>query len=144
MDAPRRLPTVRPVVDLTHVTITVRDLDASTRWYGAVLGLEPLAETTHEGTRTRSVVAPGGSLVIGLRSTGGRGDVPSASTIGVRATDRAHLDELARHVDALGITRSPVAVGPGGSVFTIRDLDGTVIEVLATDGTLTEPVDGST
>jgi len=54
---------------ITHVAVTVTDLERSTRWYGELLGAEPvLDEDEQAGGFHHTVFALGGGQLLGLHT----------------------------------------------------------------------------
>lgn len=68
-----------PFPALTHVAVTVTDLDASTRWYTQLFGAEPvLDEDESSGTFHHAVYALDGGTLFGVHThNGSTAPVPS-------------------------------------------------------------------
>ena len=108
------------------ITLLVRDLDASHRFYGELLGLP------ESGERRPNAVAfatePCGFAVRKAPDTGSPAPGPSQGIIlWFRASDSASLHERLKK-SGVHIT-SPLADGPFGKAFTFRDPDGYLITV---------------
>jgi hypothetical protein len=66
---------------ITHVAVTVTDLERSTRWYGRLLGAEPvLDEDEQAGGFHHTVFALGGGQLLGLHTHPRPQVTPSMST----------------------------------------------------------------
>lgn len=135
--------TVRTVPSLTgisHVGLTVRDVEVSEAWYAEVLGLVRLFVEAHSAGDGHAVVMtrPGTALFLGLdhhpdadrqmfheRRTG-------LDHLALGVESRPDLDSWTAHLDAHGIEHSPVVEVDEPSPhaqMTFRDPDGIPIEV---------------
>lgn len=95
----------RPV-RIDHVEVFVRDIDASMRWYGKVLGLTEVMRWDPEPV----MIGAGGTMLALFRAAQGAtrattGEAPTAlrwHRVAWR-TDRAGFDEAQNHLASLGI-----------------------------------------
>ena len=129
------MPTFPPIA---HVAVTVTDLDASTRWYAALLGSEPVLDEdeTAGGFHHTVFALPGGQL-FGLHTH------PDAAEGGLAArragldhvafacTDRAELASWAARLDEMGVAHGGIKDAHYGSGVSFRDPDGTALEFFA-------------
>lgn len=122
-------------IRLDHLVLTVADIDATTRFYNQVLGLQ--AEQLEQNDRNRQALRIGGQL-IKLHAVGHGPDpaalrpMPGSADLCL-VTDEP-VEELARHVRGCGVTieRGPVdRWGAAGALVSIyfRDPDGNLIEL---------------
>ncbi|MGI8666746.1 MAG: VOC family protein [Jatrophihabitans sp.] len=123
---------------LTHLAVTVTDLAASTRWYSALFGSEPvLDEDEQSGTYHHTVYALGGGTLIGLH----KHTEPAAGSFNERATgldhiafgcqNRAELADWEARLDELGISHGGIVDAHYGSALSFRDPDGIALEFFA-------------
>jgi predicted enzyme related to lactoylglutathione lyase len=97
------------------ITVPVKDLDAATALYTALLGTEPyLAQPFYVGFR------PAGSPEIGLDP---HGDIDAGPVTSFVVDD---LEQAIASLTELGASteRSPRDVGGGARIATLRDTDG--------------------
>jgi len=119
---------------ISHVSLSVRDLEASRRWYSEVLGFEAFDEPPGHGWTEVIMLHPSGT-VLGLqrhdRNAGEAFDPvrTGADHLAFRVGSRAELDEWQRHLAELGVRHSPVADEYYGSVLCLRDPDGIQLEL---------------
>lgn len=122
-------------VGVSHIDLTVRDVQASAEWYQKVFGMAPVM-TTDDGTRSAVVLWDASSKVaICVGSHVGNDGQPfdEARTgldhLSLRVRTREELDEWAAHLDALGVDHSPIADEDYGSVLVFRDPDNIQLEL---------------
>lgn len=125
---------------ITHVAVTVTDLDRSTRWYSALFDSEPvLDEDEDTGGFHHTVYAVGGGL-FGLhthpRGTGGSFNefATGLDHVAFGCQDRDELQEWASRLDELGVSHGGVVDAPYGSGVSFRDPDGIALEFFAPPG----------
>ncbi len=122
---------------VSHVGLTVSDLDRSVAWYTDVLGLALLMPTDAPGMRRVLLVHPGSGLLVGLvQHEGG-----SRDAFEERRTGLDHLsfavasrDELVAWAERLrdkGVPAGEINDVPYGSVLVVRDPDGIQLELFA-------------
>lgn len=119
---------------VSHLDLSVSDLDASTDWYCEVLGLRQLIRSDLEHRSTVVLRHPGSGLIVGLNRHDvipvGRFDERNVGLdhVGLGVAERSDLDELERHLTDLGVTHSPVTDTPVGSALVFRDPDNIQLE----------------
>ncbi|MEU5695818.1 VOC family protein [Actinosynnema sp. NPDC020468] len=127
----------------THVALTVSDLDRSTEWYTAVLGMVVLEEIAppEAGAVFRMLLHPRSfaSLALGLprEPLPGPADErrPGLHHVAFHVPERADLDEHARHLDSIGVPHSGVRTSryePGWQLW-LRDPDQIWVELYWVD-----------
>lgn len=119
---------------ISHLDLSVSDVDASTQWYVDVLGLKVLKRVEAPSRTMVVMVHPATSLIIGLNqhSTVPVGTFDERNVgldhVGFNVDERAALDELAEHLTGLGVHHSPVEDAPVGSALVFRDPDNIQLE----------------
>lgn len=124
---------------ITHIAITVTDLDRSVRWYSALLGSEPVLDEDEEaGGFHHTVFALSGGQLLGLHSHPG---TPSGETfdehrpgldhIAFQCADTADLERWAGRLDELGIAHGGLVRAHYGSGLSFRDPDNIALEFFA-------------
>ena len=123
---------------LTHVAITVTDLDASTRWYTALFDAAPVLDEDEEsGDFHHAVFALDGGTLFGLHThTGsaasGRFDEHKTGLDHIAfAVSRAELDDWLVRLDELGVAHSEIKHAHYGSGISFRDPDNIALEFFA-------------
>lgn len=121
---------------VSHVAITVSDLDASAAWYRRVLGAEPLIE--EDTGPFRHVVFQLGGTYFGLH---GFPDLTTDETFDERrpgldhiafgCANRAELEQWMRRLDALGVKHGGIVDAPYGAGLSFRDPDNIALELFA-------------
>jgi catechol 2,3-dioxygenase-like lactoylglutathione lyase family enzyme len=139
----------RPVI--SHVALTVTDLDASIAWYQRVFDIKQMMEEEHEGGIGKLLTDDQFSLVFVLHHHDDNQSEGFAETrtgldhVGLNVSSRADLDAWQAHLEANGVervavadkplTQSPIAERPYGSVLVFRDPDNIQLELMAPAGT---------
>lgn len=124
----------------SHVSLSCRDVDASTRFYCETLGFAPLmkVDTLVPGVQELILVHDDSGAVIGLQPTFGRGgtvpqgEVAGMHHLGFRCLLRSQLDDWRAHLLALGAEATAIEdyvdeTGGGATLYT-TDPDGISIE----------------
>ena len=127
-------PTVLPAI--THVAVTVSDLERSEAWYTRLLGVEPVLDED-TGPFRHIVYAVGGTL-LGLHgfpdlATNEQFDErrPGLDHIAFGCADRGELDAWAARLDELGIAHGDIMDAGYGSGLSFRDPDNIALELFA-------------
>ena len=122
---------------ISHVGLTVTDLEASAAWYERLLGVSPVL--TEDAGPFRHVVYPlGGGTLLGLhhhrrtRSTD-RFDPrrPGLDHVAFASADRDELQIWRAWLDELGIRHDRILDAPYGSGLSFKDPDGNALELFA-------------
>jgi glyoxylase I family protein len=124
---------------ITHVAVTVTDLEASEAWYTKVLGVAPVLD---EDTGTfHHIVYQLDNTLFGLH---GFPDLkskdafderrPGLDHISFGCANRGELEEWAARLDALGIPHGGIVDAGYGSGLSFRDPDNIALELFAPPG----------
>ncbi len=121
---------------VTHVAVTVSDIDRSVDWYGKLFGSDPaLDEDT--GPFRHVVWAIGGTL-FGLHQFPDLATTeafnerrPGLDHVAFACTDRAELQTWAARLDELGISHGELKDAGYGSGVSFRDPDNIALEFFA-------------
>lgn len=124
------------VTGISHLTLTVRDLEASVGWYRDVIGLREVRRIPDEGGRGAKVIlADAGRhlLLVLVQHAANDGTAFSEFRVGLdhlafAVPDRTALDAWAAHLDAGGVPHSPIGAGALGDLLVVRDPDGIQLE----------------
>jgi len=121
---------------LTHVAITVTDIEASKQWYTRVLGGEPVLD--EDTGPFRHVVYALGTTLLGLHgfpvlTSDEKFDERRAGLdhIAFGVGTRQELAEWATRLDALGVQRGEIVDAHYGSGLSFRDPDNIALELFA-------------
>ena len=127
-------PTTVPAI--THVAVTVSDLERSEAWYTALLGVAPVLD--EDTGPFRHVVYLVGGTLLGLH---GFPDLvtdepfnerrPGLDHIAFGCANRAELEDWTKRLDELGIAHGGVVDAPYGSGLSFRDPDNIALELFA-------------
>lgn len=126
---------------LTHVAVTVTDLERSTRWYTALFGSEPVLDEDEEsGTFHHTVYVIGGGQLFGLHThtepSSGTFDEARAGLdhVAFGCSGKAELQTWADRLDELGVSHQGIKDAHYGSGVSFRDPDGIALEFFAPPG----------
>ncbi|CAN5777455.1 VOC family protein [soil metagenome] len=122
---------------MTHVAITVSDLDRSRQWYGRLFDVEPALDEDAGGFY--HVVYPlGGGQLLGLHthSEGGADEHFDERRTGLDhvafgCADRSELEQWQSRLDELGIDHGGIVDAHYGSGLSFRDPDNIALEFFA-------------
>lgn len=126
---------------LTHVALTVTDLRASTAWYHALLGADPVLDEDAGGFH-HAVFPIGDAMLLGLHShpatdQSDRFDETRAGLdhVGFACSNRAELEQWISHLDQLSIAHGGIVDAHYGSGVSFRDPDNIALEFFAPPAT---------
>ena len=117
-----------------HIAFTVRDADLSAAWYQDLLGMQVVLQGDDDVVRYRVLAHPDSGWVLGVRQYHGRETGPfDEFRCGLDhfAFAVSSRDELTAWEGALaekGVTYTPTAETPIGSVVVFRDPDNIQLE----------------
>ena len=128
-----------PIPGFTHVSLSVRDLEASLVFYRDVLGLAVLAEPydgeVFDGREAMVLTGRSALCLQAHRANPGDPFDPRHTgldhiALAVRSLDELH--QFATHLDTAGVVHSGVKPLPGfGDFIEVRDPDGILVELHA-------------
>jgi glyoxylase I family protein len=123
---------------ITHVAVTVTDLDASIRWYTALFGADPvLDEDELAGGFHHTVYLLEGGQLFGLHTHPQRAvdrfdeHRTGLDHVAFTCGDRAELVAWATRLDELGVEHGEIVDAHYGSGLSFRDPDGIGLEFFA-------------
>lgn len=123
---------------LTHVAVTVRDLEVSTPWYRALIGTEPVLDEDTDAGFHHVVWAFGDGTLFGIHQHDRpAGQVrfsefaPGLDHVAFGCADRTELEQWERRLDELGVSHGGIVDAGYGSGLSFRDPDGVALEFFA-------------
>jgi glyoxylase I family protein len=126
---------------VSHVTLTVTDLDKSKEWYTDVFGWQPMMDGDEDGIKWTVGVLPGANIFFGMRvhESGTADEFHPGRTgmdhVAFAVDSRAVLDEWQKTFEKKGVNHSPVQEMPYGQVLNFKDPDNIALEIFAAPGT---------
>jgi glyoxylase I family protein len=127
-------PTILPAI--THVAVTVTDLERSEAWYTALLGAAPVLD--EDTGPFRHIVYSVDGTLLGLHGFPDRASTepfdarrPGLDHISFGCADRDELVAWAGRLDELGITHGEIVDAGYGSGLSFRDPDNIALELFA-------------
>jgi glyoxylase I family protein len=121
---------------ITHVALTVTDLERSRQWYGALFGYEPVLDED-TGPFHHVVWLIGGTLVAinkfpDLKSTEPFDERrPGLDHLAFACANRAELEQWEGHLNNLEIAHGSIVDASYGSGLSFRDPDNIALEFFA-------------
>lgn len=122
---------------ITHVALTVTDLQVSAAWYERLLGVAPVLNED-AGPFWHTVYPLAGGTLLGLhRHPGTRGSDrfdprrPGLDHLAFASADRAELETWQACLDELGIRHGGILDAHYGSGLSFADPDGNALEFFA-------------
>jgi catechol-2,3-dioxygenase len=121
---------------VSHLDLSVSDVEASANWYCEVLGLRRVRRSDLDNRVMIVLLHQATGLVIGLNQhhapTADRFDEhrPGLDHVGFGVTERSELDDWEARLTELGVEHSPVTDSPtgSGSALVFRDPDNIQLE----------------
>jgi catechol 2,3-dioxygenase-like lactoylglutathione lyase family enzyme len=126
---------------ISHISLTVRDLEVSERWYTELFGLTRLLIEHGDGHDFVVLMHPPTQVIIGLhthRANAGEECsefVTGLDHVGFAVGSRTDLESWGELLTERGITHSPIVDAPYGHGLSFRDPDNIPLELFALPGT---------
>lgn len=119
-----------------HLSLSVTDLERSTRWYEDLFGLQVVAEITGNGFRRKRLQPPEGTLTLTLTQHEAEERVPfderhpGMDHVALALRDSDNLKAMKVRFEELGVEHSELKESGGGAMMiTLRDPDNIQLEV---------------
>jgi glyoxylase I family protein len=126
---------------ITHVALTVTDVDASADWYARLFGSKPVLDEMMTDTIRHIVFSLGGGTLLGLHGhqASNRSDRFAEERTGLdhvafACADRNELQTWQARLDELGISHGGIVDAHYGSGLSFRDPDNIALEFFAPPG----------
>ncbi|MEL6892979.1 MAG: VOC family protein [Actinomycetota bacterium] len=128
------------ITGVSHIDLTVTDLDRSERWYSELFGLTRILDGRNDDHHfaSRYLLHPESLLIVGLVQHDGTADARfderrvGLDHLSLNVADEAALTAWAARLADEGIEHSPVVEGEMWDVLVLRDPDGIQLELFAT------------
>jgi catechol 2,3-dioxygenase-like lactoylglutathione lyase family enzyme len=120
---------------VSHISFSVRDAEASSRWWAELLELAEIDRAAGDGWRGILLMHPPSRTIIEFQQhDGNRGESfdpvrTGFDHMGFKVDNRAALDEWLERFEQLGVKHSPIAERDYGAVLTFKDPDGIQFEM---------------
>lgn len=120
---------------ISHVALTVSDLDRSVPWYQQLFDAEPVLD--EDTGPFRHVVWSVGSTLVGLHQfPDGRSESFDERRVGLdhlafACTDRTELEQWEARLDAMHVAHGGIVDAGYGSGLSFRDPDNIALELFA-------------
>jgi glyoxylase I family protein len=117
-----------------HVALTVSDVDRSAEWYCTLLNMQVVLKHDGEDVKFRVLADPESGWVLGVRQYAthpvDRFDEfrTGMDHLAFGVATRAELEDWEKELSSRGITFTPIAETPIGSVIVFRDPDNIQLE----------------
>jgi glyoxylase I family protein len=124
---------------ISHVALTVTDIDRSRQWYNELIGSDPVMDED-TGPFHHVVWLMGGTLVgihafPDLKSTEPFDERrPGLDHLAFACASRSELEEWEGRLNSLGVTNGGIVDAPFGSGLSFRDPDNIALEFFAPPG----------
>lgn len=120
---------------VSHTSFSVRDAEASARWWTELLDLVEIDRAAGDGWRAILLMHRQTRTIIEFQQhDGNQGEVfdprrTGFDHMGFKVDSRADLDEWLARFEQLGVRHSPIAEREYGAVLTFKDPDGIQFEM---------------
>ena len=125
---------------ITHVALTVTDLERSRPWYTKLFGADPVLDED-TGTFHHVVWLLGGSTLVGIHQfPDAKTDVafderrPGLDHLAFQCANRGELEAWEGKLNDIGIAHGGIVDAPYGSGLSFRDPDNLPLEFFAPPG----------
>ncbi len=118
---------------ISHIGLTVSDLNASSEWYSTVLGWPKQMQGSSDSTTFAYGTLEDGTVLVLRQHAAGAGDAFDETRSGLdhlsfTFASRADLDQLAERLAAADTTWTPIQTTEYAHVLNFRDPDNTALE----------------
>ncbi len=125
------------ITGISHVDLSVTDLEASDAWYRELLGAVPLfgGRSDEHGLDVRYIIEPRSGVVIGLEQHDANPGTPfderrvGLDHLAFNVASRQELDDWLARLDELGIAHSGITEEEPWDVLVFRDPDNIQLEL---------------
>ena len=123
------------ITGVSHIALTVNELDISQPWYTEVLGLIQVMKDEQPGHKLVVLMHPATQLMVGLHAHDANEGEAFKETrtgldhVGFQVESRAALEGWKDRFTELGVEHSPITDAPYGSVLVFRDPDNIQLEL---------------
>jgi len=125
------------ITGIAHVELSVRDLDTSVAWYTRLLGARDVwrGSSAEYGINACAIYEPKSKMVFAFTQHREQVDDefsprrPGLDHVSFGVGDRAALEDWVKHLDALGISHSPIQDDHMPPSVTFKDPDGIALEL---------------
>ena len=125
------------ITGISHVDLSVTDLDKSEAWYRELLGAVPLFGGRNDdyGYDVRYIVEPISMVIIGLEQHDANDGTPfderrvGLDHLSFNVESREELDAWVTRLDELGVSHAGVTVEDAWDVLVFRDPDNVQLEL---------------
>jgi glyoxylase I family protein len=120
---------------VSHISFSVRDVEASARWWAELLELTEIDRVVGDGWHGVLLMHRWSRTIIEFQQhDGNRGEVfdpmrTGFDHMGFKVDTRTELDEWLARFEQLGVSHSPIAEREYGAVLTFKDPDGIQFEM---------------
>ena len=126
------------ITGISHVDLSVTDLEASTRWYTELLGMVPLFGGRNEpyDYDVQYLMEPASGVIIGLEQHDANPGTPfderrvGLDHLSFNVDSREQLDAWREHLDALGVPHTGITEEDNWDVLVLRDPDNIQLEFI--------------
>lgn len=119
---------------ISHLDLSVRDVEASAQWYQEVLGVDRLRRVDFLDRTMIVLKHPFSGLIIGLNQHHqAQGELfderrTGLDHVGFEVKERSDLERWEHRLTLLKVDHSPIADVESGSALVFRDLDSIQLE----------------
>jgi glyoxylase I family protein len=120
---------------VSHISFSVRDAEASARWWAELLELTEIDRVAGDGWHAILLMHPPSRTIIEFQQhDGNQGEAfdprrTRFDRMGFKVDTRADLDEWLARFEQLGVSHSPIAEREYGAVLAFKDPDGIQLEM---------------
>jgi glyoxylase I family protein len=120
---------------VSHISFSVRDAEASARWWAALLDLTEIDRVAGDGWRGILLIhRPSRTIIEFQQHHGNQGEAFDPRRTGFdhmafKVDTRAELEEWLARFERLGVSHSAIAETEYGAVLTFKDPDGIQFEM---------------